>query len=277
MIWIEDIWELFKIEKMRYYFPGPNMTWQEGANALMRFIIYLSLIIFVMGGNPMHLIVMPIIMAVVQYYLYKENMLEGLMYKIFNSRMDKNSGREGYGEMSANNDNNISNNLSNYRRIKNPMDDWNGEWKDGCKKGFNKDWDESPGNNCESGMDELGPIFDGETYQENGPRPDLPIDDKMMNEQEFKGQEITCKPSTKDNPFGNSLPYDTIEKQTLPVCPDEYKKDGNFAHNLYSNIDDLFDRNNSQRQYTTNPSSTRVNDQEAAMQFFYNCPYSTEN
>ena len=42
----------------------------------------------------------------------------------------------------------------------------------------------------------------------------------------------------------------------------------------FNNIDDLFDRNNSQRQFTTNPASTRINDREAAIQFFYNTPYT---
>lgn len=279
MIWIEDISVLFDIDKLKYYIPGPNLTWEEGANALVRFIIYLSVILFIFKGNPINLIAMPLIMMGIQYYLYKEGKLEGIMYKIFNSRMEKADSeskiRENYGDMAANNDNNLTNKLGNFMNIKNPMD-MEKEWEtEKCDRLWNKDWDES-GKPCKP-KDELGPVFDGETYEENGPRPDLPLDDAEMNQQPFNGKEITCKPSTRENPFGNALPYDTIERQTNKVCPDEYKKDGNFYKGLYNNIDDLFDRNNSQRQYTTNPSSTRTNDIEAFIQFAYNTPYSTQS
>jgi len=87
---------------------------------------------------------------------------------------------------------------------------------------------------------------------------------------------IECKVPTDDNPFGNAMPFDIIEKQINPVCPDEYAKDQKFYNKLFNNMDDLYDRNNSQREFTTNPSSTRVNDQEAAIQFFYNTPYTEQ-
>lgn len=104
-----------------------------------------------------------------------------------------------------------------------------------------------------------------------GPRPELALE---REEPAFKPKDIQCKVSTVDNPFGNAMPYDSIDRQVTPVCPNEYEKDKNFYSGLFANIDDVFDRNNSQRQFTTNPSSTRINDQEAAIQFFYNTPYT---
>jgi len=111
----------------------------------------------------------------------------------------------------------------------------------------------------------------GEPMKTVGPRPEVALE---RGEPEFKPMEVDCKPSTKDNPFGNALPYDTIERQVNQVCPNEFKKDENFYQGLFNSVDDLFDRNNSQRQFTTNPASTRTNDREAAMQFFYNTPYT---
>jgi len=286
MIWIDNIGVLFEVDNLKYYMPSSNLTADEGANALVRFMIYLGLILFLFNGNIIYLIIFPLIMMGIQYYLYKEGKLESLMYKIFNSKMSVNQtggGNKANEDANANNDSNYTNNLDDFSHIKDP-NSMEKEWKeerDGsafqtdCDKLWNKDFDES-GKPCQP-KDELGPWFNGEGRDDGkeGIRPDLPLD--QGNPNDFTGKEIECKRSTIDNPFGNALPYDNVTKQILPVCPDEYKKDKNFLTNLFSNIDDVFNRNNSQRQYTSNASTTRVNDQEAFMQFCFNTPYSSES
>jgi hypothetical protein len=96
----------------------------------------------------------------------------------------------------------------------------------------------------------------------------------LAKEPSFNPTQVECKVATDNNPFGNSMPFDPIEKQVNRICPDEFAKDKKFYSKLFNNVDDIFDRNNSQREFTTNPSSTRINDREAFMQFAYNTPYT---
>lgn len=233
MIWINKPEVLFELDKLKYYMPGPNLTWEEQANSLIRFVIYLSLLLYLVKGNPMHLVIPPLIMMGVQYYLFREGKLEGYLTKIFSARSKSTE------DQKENFD------LSYQRHIKHPLE-MNDEWAE-YHSALNADEFIDP------------------------PRRDEAL---IGDEPPFKPQTIECKPPTKDNPFGNALPYDVVEKQVNRVCPDEYKKDEKFLDGLYNNINDLFDRNNSQRQFTTNPSSTRINDREAAIQFFYNTPYT---
>jgi hypothetical protein len=46
----------------------------------------------------------------------------------------------------------------------------------------------------------------------------------------------------------------------------------NFSFNLYRDIDDLFDKNNSQRQFYTTPITTIPNDQGSFARWLYEVP-----
>ena len=85
--------------------------------------------------------------------------------------------------------------------------------------------------------------------------------------------------STKDNPFAN---YDIInakdkDKIAMPIDNDEVKKDieNNFRKiegsddKLYRSTFDLFDKNNSQRQFYSTPSTSMPNDQTAFAKWCY--------
>ena len=290
MLWIDKPEVLFDIKRLKYYMPGPNLTWEEQANSLVRFIIYLSLIMYLFNGNPLHLIVPPLMIMGVQYYLQKQGKLQRTLIQIFNSRptdaemtpdvppipanYDPKAGPHdniempnsiktnattgpGIEDQSGPTDDDVIENFdpSKYRTVRRPMD-------------LHKDAE------MENEVDRMIAEEMGlarEPKSTIGPRPDMGL---LPPEPPFKPKEIECKPATPDNPFGNSLPFDPIERQVTRVCPDEYKKDEMFYTKLFNGVDDLFDRNNSQRQFTTNPASTRINDREAAMQFFYNTPYT---
>jgi hypothetical protein len=92
----------------------------------------------------------------------------------------------------------------------------------------------------------------------------------------FKPQESIGKEPTKDNPFGNSLPFDTIDRQIYKVSINEEKKDDKYHEGLFNNVDDLFGKRNGELSFTSNASTTKLNDQEAAIQYFYNTPYTEE-
>jgi len=278
MIWIENPEVIFDIKKLKYYFPGSSLTWEEQANALVRFIIYLSLLMYIHNGNIFSLVFPPMLMMGLQYFLHKKGDLETYITNYFNPKSSITQ---------ANNlANQQINNLANQSMVEGstlPI---------GTGSPATFDDSSKTTENFEQHHDNYGISFDLEhqkhiksplemkkewdlpmnpDYERSGPRPDM---GNLPPEEGFVPKEIDCKSSTKDNPFGNSMPYDTIERQVNRVCPNEFTKDENFYKGLFSNTNDLFDRNNSQRQFTTNPSSTKTNDREAAMQFFFNTPYT---
>ena len=275
MLWIDNPEVLFEPDKLKYYFPGSNMTWQEQANSLVRFIIYLSLFLYLFKGNPMHLIVPPLMMMGVQYYLYKSDKLKSLMIRIFHPQPSTD---DLIGIVLENDEENIKQQLDN--QVKNGLMDresFNFNQIESVRQPMDLHDDAQIENevdrllNQQMGSEETGyskvPIY----KDERSPVPEVGFYNPTLVNNTCDQE---CKVPTIDNPFGNAMPYDTIEKQVNRACPDEYKKDEKFYNKLFHGIDDLFDRNNSQRQFTTNPSSTRINDQEAAMQFFYNTPYT---
>lgn len=85
-----------------------------------------------------------------------------------------------------------------------------------------------------------------------------------------------CTRPTKDNPFMNVTVNEYMDDPTRPeAC--EYEKvkpnvETHFDHNLYKDINDLFDKNNSQRMYYTAPITTVPNDQGGYAKWLYNIP-----
>ena len=78
---------------------------------------------------------------------------------------------------------------------------------------------------------------------------------------------VPCKKSTPENPFGNFLLTDNPDDP--PGCDSETQQDlirENFNRNLYRNTEDLWERQNSQRQFYTMPTA-KVPDTKAFGEF----------
>lgn len=97
---------------------------------------------------------------------------------------------------------------------------------------------------------------------------------KALENQEKERQEafanMTQKP-TKNNPFMNVLISDYTENPDRP--PADYSNPSiqeNFEYNLYKDTDDLFNKNNSQRMFYSNPSTTIPNNQTDLANWLYN-------
>ena len=80
-------------------------------------------------------------------------------------------------------------------------------------------------------------------------------------------QQHPCKKSTPENPFANYLLTDNPDDP--PACPYDDHKDlirENFNRNLFRNPEDLFEKQNSQRQFFSMPHG-KVPDTKAFAEF----------
>lgn len=101
----------------------------------------------------------------------------------------------------------------------------------------------------------------------------------------FPEDRITeCTKPTKDNPFMNVTMDDYLNtdengrmKERLPACdpnnPDiKQQQDAAFYSNLYRDVNDVFAKNNSQREFYTTPSTTIPNKQDEFARWLYLSP-----
>lgn len=83
----------------------------------------------------------------------------------------------------------------------------------------------------------------------------------------------SCTYPSINNPFMNVLINEYTDNPTRPkACMSEKVKEDiekNFEHNLYQDSIDLWGRNNSQRQFYTNPNTTIPNDREKFANWLY--------
>lgn len=92
------------------------------------------------------------------------------------------------------------------------------------------------------------------------------FDEKVIQSNDCK----KCELPTKNNPFSNYILGDNIDKK--PACNyDDVKEDiqRNFNENLYKSVWDVFDKENSQRQFYSMPNTEIVNDQTSYAEWLY--------
>ena len=87
--------------------------------------------------------------------------------------------------------------------------------------------------------------------------------------------EKECQLPTKNNPFMNTLLTDSPKrKRNCNINNKTIKKmiNKNFKENLFNDIEDVFNRKNSQRQFYTMPSTTIPNNQDTFQKWLYKTP-----
>ena len=97
--------------------------------------------------------------------------------------------------------------------------------------------------------------------------------------EQHEEQHEECVKPTINNPFMNVMLTDYVDNPARgPACEnvEEQIKEG-FEYNLYKDVDDVWERNNSQRQYYTNPATTIPNDVESFANWCYKVPYSCKS
>jgi hypothetical protein len=91
-----------------------------------------------------------------------------------------------------------------------------------------------------------------------------------------------CRKPTKNNPFMNVLVSDYGNTNDPVSCNPELtgikeKIESSFQDNLYRSVDDVWNRENSQRQFYTMPVDTVPNKQTEFAKWLYNTPYSCKS
>ena len=99
------------------------------------------------------------------------------------------------------------------------------------------------------------------------------------SEDVIQGLEGECKPPTKDNPFIQPEIYDYNTKNVQKSSCNSYNNKGVqsysdklFSSSLIRDVNDLFGKNNSQRQFYTVPGNSIPNDQDTFAKWLYATP-----
>ena len=118
-----------------------------------------------------------------------------------------------------------------------------------------------------------------ENYQ-NLPRPLDPITEnpslqRYLNTlEDIERQKARCVSTTVDNPFMNPLPAD--DRRRGPACSTlnntelANKVEANFNNNLFKDVDDIYNRRHSERQYYTVPDTQFGTNQGRFVNWLYN-------
>jgi len=106
--------------------------------------------------------------------------------------------------------------------------------------------------------------------------------DDNVHEDFCRGNECNkitvCQTPTRGNPFMNVTVADLMDRPDRPpacVATDKTIKeeiDENYNYNLFKDVDDVFDRGYSQRQFYTTPSTTIPNEQTTFANWLYKLP-----
>ncbi len=101
------------------------------------------------------------------------------------------------------------------------------------------------------------------------------IEEEMGNESHSNAQTDECQMPSKENPFMNVLisdiQHNPNKKEACKISDESVKKqvENHFNYNLYRDVSDVYQKNNSQRQFVSNPNTQIPNDQGAFAQYLY--------
>ena len=250
MFWLENPSILFSNESYVHFVPTEDMTLIEKMNAITRFCIYGIFVgtILKFDDNIIHLLFTIIIGIIIINKLNKNNI------NSFNNNKT----------LSSNNINNLSDDLSklivknpsllqNFKAIMNNNNNHNNNNNNNNNHNINNNNNNNNHNNNNHNNNNNEIIKNETEYSNNN----------QINEQ--------CTSPTKENPLMNRNLYDNPLKD--PACEYDDKTselvNEKFGYNLYQDIDDMFERYNSQRQFYTTPNTNLPNNQTEFAKWLY--------
>lgn len=265
---IENYYELFPTNKMS------RITQMNTITRLLLIMIILS--IMFEEDNTILLVCLTIIIMIIIFYFINKNDLKGI---------DKDLVSESKSELEKftnikNNCNECKNSVYTNKPINSSVNDIYNKSKNPITK--------VPTDKnvlIESGyIDFDGNYTIGKDYSDisndnpNNTTPQISFD-KYNN---YKDK--TCRKPTAENPFANIVFADYLDAGNIPepcnVDDKDIQKDMNFLYNssIYRNIEDVFERENSQRTFYTVPVTTVPNKQTEFANWLYNAgPTCKEN
>lgn len=271
IFWMDDVRILYKDENYTKFFPTSSMTRVEQLNSLTRFFIYLILILILMGSTNefMYIPIIGIIVCIVMYNVFEID-INGKREELLRMRRKKENLKVVGPDI-------------NYRTYQ--IDD-DGEI-------VTVDIDAEERQKYNDSTDDLQPTdYQLETgyYDSNG-RLQIggynPAVRSLKKQNEIENIKYSldemrlynssrCRRPTADNPFMNPS-QDDLNKENIPVACNSDDEDISqnlelkFNQDMYRDIEDVFDKKNSQRQFYT-VAHNMPNDMEAFARWCYKFP-----
>jgi hypothetical protein len=265
--WMDDFSELYKDNNYVKFFPKLESTRVEQLNAITRFLIYFIILSLIFNKNDEWLYI-PITGIVIIIILYNINSRdikskEKELSRILTMRQDKINKEKELMEQELAQDGDEEYKLKLLEETK-PYDmdigtiDSNGELtfqrvKPECDAYFMSDIPSMCG------------------YSKDKPKSLYSVDEL----EDYRKN--TCRKPSKDNPFMNPDITEFNDGDPPGACnlDDEDIKDDmrvNFNHDLFRDVDELWEKKNSQRQFYTMPNTSVPNNQTEFANWLYKIP-----
>ena len=255
--WLDDPTELYKDGKYTKFIPMYKMTRNQQLNTIARFSLYMIIIILFFNRGET-LLILPITLLLLTV-LFKK-------FKI----LDSESGEK-----------EIDRILDIRQEDKDRLEElkkreyvYDGEKKYKTYEEMSEEEEKRKGYKLEAG------IYDSDNELHIGPKekpsnklkidePSLYTIDEMMDY-----EKNTCRRPTNDNPMMNphALEFGNGDPPAACNANDEDIKDNmkvTFNHDLFRDVDELWERENSQRQFYTMPNTAIPNNQTEFAKFLY--------
>ncbi len=256
--WLDDPKQLYLNDNYLSFIPRYEMTKNQQSNAISRLCLYMILLILIFNKGEIYLFI-PITILILVIIFNKVDILDrfgGLkeLNKIIAIREeDKVKNTEIY----------KSDVNKTYKTNQEMIDEENAEKPYTIKTGF---------------YDSNGKLIMGNQEYANKKETN-PFNNYTPDEiKDYKKN--TCRKPTQDNPMMNlnSLDWGKVNIPEACNADDENIKDDikvNFNHELFRDVDEVFDKANSQRQFYTMPNTSIPNNQSEFAQWLYRKPEGT--
>lgn len=256
--WLNNFNELYKDGNYLKFFPKFKTSRLEQLNAITRFSIYFMVLVLIFGFNQkwLYLPITTIVVLVLFYYVNKNDQewRKKELEKILKIRKKEREEKQ----------------KEKMKQLKH----------DGEKK---YDTEIDDGDDYYKNYKLEAGYIDSEGNMVTGKETNVPEYKSDPNETLFNVNEIkqykqnTCRKPSKDNPFMNPsiIDYNTENPPAACNIDDEYIDDSmkvNFNHELFRDVDEIWERKNSQRQFYTVPNTTIPNNQTEFAKWLYKLP-----
>ncbi len=256
--WLDNFKDLYINGNYLKFIPRYDTTRSEQLNAITRFSFYLIilLLLFNRESKLLYIPILTIVLCSIFYYINRSDK-EGKqkeLYKVLKTRNDIRNDKLAEDKRQVEHD---------------------GEQE------YTVDIDTPPE---EKGFEDLeGGYIDGDGVIRVGNKQNPPPYERNQNESLYTVDELidyqrnTCRKPTNDNPFMNPAVTDFNNGEPPAACnvEDEEIQDQmmvHFNHNLFRDVDELWERENSQRQFYTLPNTGVPNNQTEFAKWLYNIP-----